>query len=451
MAGERLPGAGMGHWRHTPVVTVLVIVTLVAFGGASAFAISRLPMAIATPLLAYLTIAAGIVLLIGRIATARVHRDAQRLVAAADAAAAHSAHCELTARKTEERFQMTARATNDVLWDWDIRTGNLWWSEGVRTVFGYAHPPSSADEWKHLIHPDDREWVGHSLRGFLESRDEKWSGEYRFRRGDGTFAWVLDRGIVVRDGNGTAVRMLGSMIDLTDRKEAERMKTDFVSFVSHQLRTPLAGMNWMLELAGDTHGLPPNTREYIQEARQSAGRLVAVVNDLLDIARLESGRTMMAREPLQLDEMTRSVLREMQTLIQEKRHAVAIDADRAPPAVGDPQMIRQVIANLLSNAVKYTPDGGHIDVRLRRQDHQVQWLVSDNGMGIPRGAQPRLFEKFFRADNAVARDAEGTGLGLHLVRLVIEHAGGRVWCESEEGRGATFAFTLPVAQQGEES
>jgi signal transduction histidine kinase len=246
---------------------------------------------------------------------------------------------------------------------------------------------------------------------------------------------------------GKAVRMIGSMIDITERKEAERMKSDFVSFVSHQLRTPLAGMNWMLELAAEAENLPVQASEYIAEARESAARLSTLVNDLLDIARLESGRTMMARQAVRLEQVTRSVLREMQTVIDEKHHQVKFDADGAAPALADEQMLRQVIANLLSNAIKYTPDGGHITVKLTQRKDMVEWSVSDDGMGIPRAAQARLFEKFYRADNAISKEAEGTGLGLHLVRLVVEHAGGQIWCESEEGEGSRFTFTLPVAQQ----
>ena len=111
------------------------------------------------------------------------------------------------------------------------------------------------------------------------------------------------------------------------------------------------------------------------------------------------------------------------------------------------QMLRQVVANLLSNATKYTPDGGHIEVRLLQRKELVEWSVSDDGMGIPRAAQARLFEKFYRAENAISKESEGTGLGLHLVRLVVEQAGGQIWCESEEGAGSRFTFTLPVVQQ----
>jgi PAS domain S-box-containing protein len=349
-------------------------------------------------------------------------------------------------RRSEERFQLAARATNDVLWDFDVKSGSIWRNEGMRRLFGQADGVDQMEGWEALLHPDDRDAVRARLETFLASDRETWTDEYRLRRGDGSYGWVLDRGIAVRV-DGKPVRMIGSMIDISDRKEAERMKSDFVSFVSHQLRTPLAGMNWMLELAAEAQHLPEQARDYIGEARESAARLSALVNDLLDIARLESGRTMMSHHAVRLDEVTRSVLREMQTVIDEKRHTVTFDTAGTAPALADEQMLRQVVANLLSNAIKYTPDGGHIDVRLTQRKDLVEWSVSDDGMGIPRAAQGRLFEKFYRADNAIAKEAEGTGLGLHLVRLVVEHAGGQIWCDSEEGEGSRFTFTLPVAQQ----
>lgn len=348
-------------------------------------------------------------------------------------------------RKSEERFQLAARASNDVLWDWDFASGEIWRSEAVRRLFG--HTGVVDQPWDALLHPQERILVGESLKEFLDSDRETWVAEYRFQRGDGSYAWVLDRGIVIRDEAGKPLRMIGTMMDISERKEAERMKSDFVSFVSHQLRTPLSGMNWMLELAAEAGDLPPQAAEYIADARESAARLGTLVNDLLDIARLESGRTIMAQEPVRLDEITRSVLREMNSLIVAKRHTVRVDSNGTAPVLGDQQMMRQVIANLVSNAVKYTPDGGQIDIAIVPRRDRVEWSVRDNGMGIPQVAQGRLFEKFFRADNAISREAEGTGLGLHLVRLVIEHAGGQIWCESEEGRGARFAFTLPTVQR----
>jgi len=233
--------------------------------------------------------------------------------------------------------------------------------------------------------------------------------------------------------------------DITDRVQAQKMKSDFVSFVSHQLRTPLAGIKWMLELAAETPDLTPVAGEYVADARVSADRLIHLVNDLLDVSRLEEGRLTVTPQNVQLDDMTRSLIAELDGLIQQKTIAFAYNSQRDVPAVFvDPQLMRQVLANLMSNAIKYTPAGGRIDLALERDANGVRWRIRDSGIGIPVASQARLFEKFYRAENALVIETEGTGLGLYLVHLIVTQFGGRVWCESEEGKGATFVVTLPM-------
>jgi len=133
-------------------------------------------------------------------------------------------------------------------------------------------------------------------------------------------------------------------------------------------------------------------------------------------------------------------------LVREHAHRVSVSGvDDAPTVIADPQLLRQVVLNLTSNAIKYTPPSGDIAIRISGVGDRARWEIQDNGIGIPQEAQRRLFEKFYRADNVLTIETEGTGLGLYLVRLIVEQFGGRVWCESEEGRGATFVFTLPTA------
>lgn len=225
-------------------------------------------------------------------------------------------------------------------------------------------------------------------------------------------------------------------------RRSEQMKTDFVSFASHQLRTPLSGMKWMLELAASAPGLPAAAADYVADARASCTRLVSLVNDLLDTARLERGSMTMECAPVRLDEVIQSVVGEFRPVAAGKRQQVSVAT--SPLVVsGDAQLLRQVIANLVSNAVKYTPDEGTIRVRLAGDRGDAVLSVQDSGIGIPAAAQSRLFEKFFRADNAVLQETEGTGLGLHLAKLIVERTGGQVWFESMEGSGTTFHVRLP--------
>jgi signal transduction histidine kinase len=230
-----------------------------------------------------------------------------------------------------------------------------------------------------------------------------------------------------------------------ESRRAETTKSDFVSFVSHQLRTPLTGVSWMLELAAEAPGLSPEVAGYVGEARDSTHRLIRLVNDLLDVSRLESGRLSIQRENLRLDELVGRVVHELQPLVDDKQlHLTVARLASEPTVCADSQLMRQAVTNLLSNAIKYTPSGGTIAVTLTMRDGVVACVIRDTGIGVPKEAQARLFEKFYRADNAVLVESEGTGLGLSVVRLVAEHFGGRVWCESERGEGALFTLELPA-------
>jgi signal transduction histidine kinase len=228
-------------------------------------------------------------------------------------------------------------------------------------------------------------------------------------------------------------------------KSALQMKSDFVSFATHQLRTPLAGIKWSLELAAQGEMLSEETAAFIQDGRDSAQRLIGMVNDLLDVSRLESGKLKLAPKETNLAELTRSVLKDVSREIERQRHHLSVTGmETMPPVVVDPQLFRQVILNMVSNAIKYTPSGGRIAICMSQEDGQVRWTITDSGIGIPKANQARLFEKFYRAENVYRLETEGTGLGLHLVKLIVEKSGGRIWCESEENKGSTFQFTIPL-------
>jgi signal transduction histidine kinase len=296
-----------------------------------------------------------------------------------------------------------------------------------------------------IIHPEDRERVRAALARHITS-GESFSEEYRIVSENGAHVNVLDRATAIRNQQNRPVRLIGSVSDITVRKRAEQMKSDFVSFVTHQLRTPLSGIKWMLELATDGSENPEDVKSYIQDARRSTDRLIGLVNDLLDISRLERGRLQVTRKEIDLADLTRSVVTEISPLTLEKGQKLSIQAaDNLRPVSADPQMLRQVVLNLTSNAVKYTPGGGEIKIRISAEDGRLRWEIRDTGIGIPRGDVGKLFEKFYRARNASAVETEGTGLGLYLVRLIVERFGGSVWCQSEEGVGSTFAFSLPLA------
>ena len=249
-----------------------------------------------------------------------------------------------------------------------------------------------------------------------------------------------------RNATGAVVGLTLTLHDVTREREISRMKSDFVSFVSHQLRTPLAGIKWLLELAARC-ALPEDAREYIEDSRSSAERLSRLVNELLDISRLESGTLVLKPEPTSLHEVTRSVLDDLRALVQDKGHHVHLrGVETLPSVVADPQLLRQVLLNLISNAIKYTPPAGEVSIRGHRAGGMMSWAIQDNGIGIPKSSQARLFEKFYRAENAMTIETEGTGLGLYLVRLIVEQWGGTITCDSDVGRGSIFTVTFPTSE-----
>lgn len=300
--------------------------------------------------------------------------------------------------------------------------------------------------WHRAEGPDYQRMFS-ALRSIVDDSERRGEGDLELRALRRILHWVSQP---TKDSSGATSSFTLTFTDVTHEREVSQMKSDFVSFVTHQLRTPLAGIKWMLELAAQEPAIPADAASYIEDARAAAQRLIQLVNDLLDISRLERGRLTVAAKPIDLAELTREVLAETAVLVQEKGHRVSITGDASLPlALADPQLLRQVVTNLVSNAIKYTPAGGAIAVRIEPDGSGLRWSIRDSGIGIPPASQSKLFEKFYRAENVVTLETEGTGLGLYLVRLIMDQLDGKVWCESEEGAGATFFLTLPKAEPGE--
>lgn len=306
------------------------------------------------------------------------------------------------------------------------------WSVGA----DFAHAMGEID-----VRPPDRDAVVAALRSQFEGGPRAAAGDLGLSGGR-VLHWEVQP---ARDDRGEYVGHTFTIQDVTQEREVSRMKSDFVSFVTHQLRTPLAGIKWLLELAAGTLDIE-ELQAYIADARDANERLVTLVNDLLDISRLESGRLVLTPQELDLGRVTKSVVDELTPLLKDKGHHLTVAGqDGLPLVMADPQLLRQVVMNLISNAIKYTPPPGQIALRMRAENGSVEWAVQDNGIGVPADSLPRLFEKFYRADNVHKIETEGTGLGLYLVRLIVEKFGGRIWCESEEGKGTTFLFTVPLS------
>lgn len=236
--------------------------------------------------------------------------------------------------------------------------------------------------------------------------------------------------------------------DITERKEIDRAKTEFVSLASHQLRTPLSAIRWYSEMllskyVGD---LNEKQRQYVKEIYTGNLRMVELVNALLNVSRIDLGTFASEPEPVNLVEICESVLSELTPQIIEKKQTVERIFSTAPQSYSaDPKLIRIVFQNFLSNSVKYTQPEGHIVAEISTREGSLYIRVADNGYGIPKTQHGKIFEKLFRADNVRQKDTEGTGLGMYIVKAIVESSGGRIWFDSEENMGTTFHVLLPLS------
>ena len=259
---------------------------------------------------------------------------------------------------------------------------------------------------------------------------------------------VADSAAPLKDKNGQVMGCVVVFRDVTKEREVDLAKSEFVSLASHQLRTPLSSINWYAEmlLNGDAGKLNEDQKSFVDEIYHGNQRMVELVNSLLNISRLELGTFMI--EPIMTDLTTIavSVLAELNADVSSKQLQIEkIYQRNLPQILADPKLVRIIFQNLLSNAVKYTPVKGKIKLTIKTQDRDILIQVKDTGCGIPQAQQSKIFTKLFRADNARQMETDGTGLGLYIVKSILDKSGGNIIFRSEENKGTTITARIPIA------
>lgn len=326
----------------------------------------------------------------------------------------------------------------------DVNGRCLHVNQMYQKITGYSDKTMAGAAWSTGIHPEDRDQVLAKWQDALE-HDRTFDAECRFLRSDGSTTWVNCKAAAMRN-SGQLLGYVGTLEDISERKNVERMKNEFVSTVSHELRTPLTSIMGSLGLlAGGVSGeISSQARALVDIARKNSERLVRLINDILDIEKIESGRMHFDLQP-----------RELQPLVEQAvaaNHAYGeqfgvtfVIAEQLPGAWArvDADSLMQVMTNLMSNAAKFSPPGATVELRLVREGSMIRLSVTDHGPGMPASFHDKVFEKFTQADASDTRQKGGTGLGLSISKAIVEAMGGRIGFVTGAGTGTTFYFDLP--------
>ncbi|MGH9849499.1 MAG: hybrid sensor histidine kinase/response regulator, partial [Blastocatellia bacterium] len=372
-------------------------------------------------------------------------------------------------RESAVRQRLALEAAEMDAWEFDPGSGQITLGRRIAELFGVAPGARQVEfaEWTERIHPDDfariREAFARAVRGAAD-----YDAEYRVLQPDGSVRWVMSKGVLASDEAGRARRFYGVAADITARKLAEqereellareqkaraeaetanRMKDEFLATVSHELRTPLSSiLGWaqLLRAGKLDEAAAARAMEVIERSAQSQARLI---EDILDVSRIITGKLKLNAQPIDIAAMLRSAIEVVRPGAEAKDITLSAVIDFQEGVVhADANRLQQAIWDLLSNAVKFTPRRGRIEARLERVGSQVEIAISDTGQGIPQKFLPHVFERFRQADGSTARQHGGLGLGLAIVRHIVEMHGGAVSAESAgPGHGATFKIRLPLA------
>jgi PAS domain S-box-containing protein len=375
------------------------------------------------------------------------------------AVAAQSRRAHERADMSEQRLRMAMAGARVGVWDWNIATGEIVWSEGLEPMHGLPQGgfAGTFEAFRKTVHPDDLERVEALVAKSIETR-MPYEAEFRLLGADGVIRWTGARGIVLDDDHGRAARMIGVGIDVTPQKQLEeelrrqhQRKDEFLAMLGHELRNPLAAVVHATDLLSSDN--PAEAEESRRVIRRQTRNMSRLIDDLLDISRITRGQITLEQRRVALSEVVSAGVDVWRHLIDRKRQRLAIDGPKQLLFVeGDATRLTQVVANLVHNAAKFTPDGGTIAISTAEENGHAVVRVHDDGQGMTPETLAHAFELFVQGPATPDRQHGGLGLGLTLVRRLVEMHGGTVEAESGgEGRGSDIIVRLPRVAASEEA
>jgi PAS domain S-box-containing protein len=374
---------------------------------------------------------------------------------------------EAELRKSEERLRLALEASCMGTWNWNIQTGQISWSDNLEALFGLepGEFDGSFEMFAAQLYPGDRDRVLAAIDHAVATGAD-YDIEFRIVYPNGTIRWTLAQGKVFYDPTGEPLRMAGIDIDITERKQAEqererllqreqaaraeaeranRVKDEFLAILSHELRSPLTPILGWAKLLQNCSYDAAITAEALASIERNAKLQTQLIDDLLDVAKILRGKLSLETAPINPAFVIESAIDTVRTAATAKSILLHPLLPQIGLVFGDAARLQQIVWNLLSNAIKFTPTGGRVDIWLEEVGNQAQITVSDTGKGINLDFLPHIFESFRQEDASTTRKYGGLGLGLAIVRSLVEAHGGTIWAESKgEGQGATFKVQLPL-------
>jgi len=374
----------------------------------------------------------------------------------------------------EERYKLVINNTTDGFWDWDILNNKINYPEEWKIRLGYEKKEISdnAGDMERFLHPDDISELKNSIKQYLEGKQTKYKQEVRVVTKTGEVIWVQIRGQAIWDNDGSPLRMLGTVTNINERKltevalkntmemnekllnealEYNKLKTEFFTNISHEFRTPLNVILSVVQVLSAYERMGKETislervNKYMRNIRQNCYRLLKLINNLIDVTRIDSGFLKLQMKNVDIVEVVNQIVGSVTEFIKIKQLDLIFESNIQKKIMAiDVDKFERIMLNLISNAIKFTKPGGKITIKIHDFGDKVDISVKDTGVGIEKNKCSIIFERFRQVNTSLVKDTQGSGIGLSIVKSLVEMHDGHIKVDSEIGKGSEFILTFPV-------